>query len=146
MNKCFLGEVVSNHPLSSPASSALGNLEFEWDNDIEPPSSPQRSHSSESSSVFQFTEEISNLKQELDQCRLKIQSYQEVLALRDQQLFRIRDELSNQEFHESQHNTWNVLEEQVRSYREQNAFLNEEVLKLHQMHNKSAAEAKIQTR
>ena len=130
-----------------PTLTGSENPEFEWDNAVgSTSSSPQLPHSSESGAIFHLTEELSSLKEELEHSRQKIQSYQEVLALRDQQLFQMRDEMSNHEYPSTDHRAWNDLEEQVRSYREQNAFLNEEILKLHEMHNKSVAEAKTQTR
>ena len=134
-------------PLSVPTFSAGDNPDFEWDNQqVSPCESARLSSQEETSAVFQLSKELSSARSEIDKYRQRLQSYQEVLSSRDKQLFEVRDKISSQNFSQVNIEDYKSLELQIRSYKEQNALLNEEILKLHQMNNKSANEARNEKR
>ncbi|XP_076803369.1 uncharacterized protein LOC143447247 isoform X2 [Clavelina lepadiformis] len=133
---------ISTTPLSS------GLPEFEWDNEINSATgssaSPFSTTHDESSALFQLSHELADAKAELARCQQRITSYQEVLASRDRQLFEMQDELLGNDKSIVTSEAYQNMEEQVKSYRDQNALLNEEVLKLHQMCNRTRLQAKEQ--
>ena len=135
-----LGELVFDDPLSiaTPNSGDVGG--FEWDNQATSSLSPH-SPSEETSAVFQLSNELSSAKLEISTLRQRIQSYKDVLDVRDRQLFEVRDKASGESFNQVHVEDYKNLELQVRSYKEQNAVLNEEILKLNQMYNSAKAEA-----
>nr|XP_009861938.1 TBC1 domain family member 2B-like [Ciona intestinalis] len=147
-----------SYKMSMPPSPLDSNSnghgdEYEWDNPITPADpSPVSltSNMDEQGALFQLSKELSEAKAELTKCRDRITSYQEVLASRDQQLFEIQDQINNQETNEKSRAVtsegYHNMEEQARSYREQNCLLNEEVLKLHQMCQKYKDQAHQQRR
>ena len=125
----------------SPASTS-GNPDFEWDTEAAATVS-NLTIQEETSPVFQLTNELASVKAELEAYRQRVQSYQEVLALRDKQLFEMKDEISSPSHSQVAEELKN-LEDQCRSYKEQNSLLNEEILKLHQMYNKTHTLAETQ--
>jgi len=140
-NNFYLGELVFDDPLSVATYASGGNGDFESDNHTASFVFPHTPPLEETSAVFQLSRDLSTAKAELDKYRQRIQSYQEVLDLRDKQLFEMRDKASTQSESEVDIEDYKNLELQVRSYKEQNALLNEEILKLHQMCNSSQSEA-----
>ena len=138
-----LDQLVFDDPLSAvaPRMPVMDGAEFEWDNETPSALSSPNSNLEGSSVVFQLTDELSKVRKELDDCRQRIQSYKEVLASRDRQLFEIRDEMSSQSSISTHSEEFRNLQQQARSYRDQNAVLNEEVLKLNQMFHKANTEA-----
>ena len=140
----FSGELVFDDPLS--VSAVNENPDFEWDSQVASSAVTQSSSQEETSAVFQLSKELSNAKTEIEKYRQRLQSYQEVLDIRDKQLFEVRDKISSENFSHVDIEDYKNLEMQVRSYKEQNALLNEEILKLHQMNNKSSLEAKNEKR
>ena len=98
---CYFSGIHSqDHPLATPrargrlpSGASLGLEEYEWDSEATSMASPWVRNESldEKSAVFELSKELSDANKELDKCRARIKSYQEVLAARDRQLFDMQD-------------------------------------------------------
>nr|CAB3266838.1 TBC1 domain family member 2B-like [Phallusia mammillata] len=128
---------VFDDPLRSSKFSLSSSTfdDYEWDGDT---LSPSAVNIEETNKLTMLTKELNETKKDLAKCRDRITSYQEVLASRDRQLFEMQDQLDpGESLSLEQTEAYKSIEEQLKSYRDQNALLNEEVLKLHDMFNKS---------
>jgi len=155
------GVHVEDHPLAIattptkprfraklPSAASVGLEEYEWDSEATSMASPWVRNESldENSAVFNLSKELADANKELEKCRTRIKSYQEVLAARDRQLFDLQDKQNLGASSVQKTEAYLNMEEQARSYQAQNALLNEEVLKLHQMCNKARNYAREQKR